>query len=125
MLLNLLVQHLEHAQAAAAAAEAGGSDGSSGSSGRNSSGSSVCGSSGVLGVLLPAWCRPGSACWGYLLAGLLGGSVVVKAIVGSHYNYGLNLVTIRWAEAGVPCRSTKGSSDAALRACGCFEEWQV
>lgn len=91
MLLNLLVQHLEHAQTAAAAA-AGGSGSSDGSSGGG------CGSSGVLGVvlLLPGWCGRGSPCWGYLLALLLGGSVAAKALIGSHYNYGLNLVTIRW-----------------------------
>jgi hypothetical protein len=94
MLLNLLVQHLEQAQAAAAAGSNGRSNGGSSSGcGPTSSSSS---SSGVFaGVLLPAWCSPGSSCWGYVLAGLLGASVVAKAIIGSHYNYRLNLVTIR------------------------------
>lgn len=100
MLLNLLVQQLEHAQSAAAAGSNGSIDSSSSSSGCGSVGSSV------LGGVLPVWCTPGSACWGYLLAGLLGGSVVAKAIIGSHYNYGLNLVTIRYAVGmvlGVSC----------------------
>jgi hypothetical protein len=91
MLLNLLVRHLEDAQAAAAAAAAAGPGGSAGGTG------SACGSSSsvVLGVLLPSWCEPGTACMGYALAGLLGGSVVAKALISSHYNYGLNLVSLR------------------------------
>jgi len=80
MLLNLLVQHLEVAQTAAPGSNSGSNGGSS--------------SSGVCGVL--PWCvGPGAACWGYWIAGLLGASVLAKAIIGSHYNYGLNLVTIR------------------------------
>jgi hypothetical protein len=87
MLLNLLVTHLEDAQAAAAAGSSGSTNGGS---------SDGCGSSSVLGVaLLPGWCGRGSPCWGYLLAALLGGSVAAKALIGTHYNYGLNLVTIR------------------------------
>jgi hypothetical protein len=88
MLLNLLVRHLEDAQAAAAAAAAAGSNG----------GSSACGgsSSGALSALLPPWCGQGTACMGYTLAALLGGSVVAKALISSHYNYGLNLVSLRW-----------------------------
>lgn len=94
MLLNLLVQHLEQAQAAAAAGSNGGSNGGSSSGCGLTSSSS---SSGVFaGMLLPAWCHPGSSCWGYVLAGLLGASVVAKAIIGSHYNYRLNLVTIKY-----------------------------
>ena len=93
MLLNLLVQHLEQSQAAAAAGSNGGSSSGCGLTSSSSSSSS----SGVFaGMLLPAWCHPGSSCWGYVLAGLLGASVVAKAIIGSHYNYRLNLVTIRY-----------------------------
>jgi hypothetical protein len=32
---------------------------------------------------------------GLVLAGLLGLSAVAKAIIGSHYNYGLSMVTVR------------------------------
>uniref|UniRef100_A0A383V648 Uncharacterized protein n=1 Tax=Tetradesmus obliquus TaxID=3088 RepID=A0A383V648_TETOB len=38
---------------------------------------------------------PGSAYWGFVLAGLLGLSALAKAVIGSHYSYGLSMVTVR------------------------------
>jgi hypothetical protein len=38
---------------------------------------------------------PGSPGWGFVLAAALGLSAVAKAVIGSHYNYGLSLVTVR------------------------------
>jgi hypothetical protein len=81
MLLNLLVQHLEQATAAASPPPA--------AAGASSSGSGSW-------LLLPGWLPgPGSPYWGFVLAGLLGLSAVAKAIIGSHYNYGLSMVTVR------------------------------
>ncbi|KAF8063051.1 ABCC13 [Scenedesmus sp. PABB004] len=79
VLLNQLVQTLE---AAEAAGSAGGGDG---------------GRSDAAGLLpLPGRLpRPGGAGWGFVLAGALGLSALAKAFVGSHYSYGLSLVTVR------------------------------
>uniref|UniRef100_A0A383V649 Uncharacterized protein n=1 Tax=Tetradesmus obliquus TaxID=3088 RepID=A0A383V649_TETOB len=115
MLLNLLVQHLEAATAAAtpppAAAAAAGYLAGNGSSstylaGNSTSGltpgsftsgdSSLSSSSWLLLLLLPGWVPgPGSAYWGFVLAGLLGLSALAKAVIGSHYSYGLSMVTVR------------------------------
>jgi hypothetical protein len=93
MLLNLLVQHLEQATAAAPApapAAVGGEFSSSSSShlAGNSGGSSIW--------LLTQWVPgPGDPYWGFVLAGLLGLSALAKAVIGSHYSYGLSMVTVR------------------------------
>eukprot|EP00775_Hariotina_reticulata_P003521 gene3521-3791_t len=111
MLLNLLVQHLEQATGSskhgtgnqtgangvssiAALGSSGTSQGSmaaalSGNSSQH--GMSFVSSDGGLGWL-PS---PGSPGWGFVLAAVLGLSALAKAVIGSHYNYGLSLVTIR------------------------------
>jgi hypothetical protein len=105
MLLNLLVQHLEQATAtaspaAAAAAAASASNSTTPySTGVNVSypAANISSSSGIKSwLLLPGWLpAPGRLYWGFVLAGLLGLSAVAKAVIGSHYNYGLSMVTVR------------------------------
>jgi hypothetical protein len=123
MLLNLLVQHLEQATSSAslppaAAAAAGGFGNSTGplsSTGSylagNSTGSYFAGNStsipgsssgSWLLLLLPGWVPgPGSPYWGFVLAGLLGLSALAKAIIGSHYSYGLSMVTVRYVRHAI------------------------
>eukprot|EP00879_Flechtneria_rotunda_P018134 GHRR01019017.1.p1 GENE.GHRR01019017.1~~GHRR01019017.1.p1 ORF type:complete len:554 (+),score=195.82 GHRR01019017.1:143-1663(+) len=38
---------------------------------------------------------PRSASWGFMLAALLSLSALAKAVIGSHYNYGLSMVAVR------------------------------
>jgi hypothetical protein len=90
MLVNQLVRHLESAQTSAA----GGGGSATTLSAQPSSSSCQEHSVSAVPPLL-AWCPAGSPCWGYCLAALLGLSAVLKAIIGSHYNFGLNLVTAR------------------------------
>lgn len=73
LLLNLLVKHLEHAAAAPKP---------------NSSSSAD--------AVFPSWFPcPGEPSWGFVLAVLLGLSALAKAVIGSHYNYRLSVITVR------------------------------
>jgi hypothetical protein len=97
MLLNLLVQHLEQATAVAPAPAAVGSNLSSSRSSHLVGISQLAGDSGGSSSwLLPHWVPgPGDPYWGFVLAGLLGLSALAKAVIGSHYSYGLSMVTVR------------------------------
>jgi hypothetical protein len=104
MLLNLLVQHLEQATATTSpAAAAGGTLNSTASYSSTTTSSYLTADSSSSSriessswQLLPGWFPgPGSPYWGFVLAGLLGLSALAKAIIGSHYNYGLSMVTVR------------------------------
>ena len=73
MLLNLLVKHLEQSTAATTASSSSSADG-----------------------FMPGWIpHAGDPGWGFVLAVLLGLSALAKAVIGSHYNYRLSIVTIR------------------------------
>lgn len=87
MLLNLLVKHLEQATAATA---------NSNTNTNSINDSTYSSSSRNLYEPISTWYpQPGSPSWGFLLTLLLGLSAVVKAVVGSHYNYRLSKTAIR------------------------------
>lgn len=107
MLLNLLVRHLE---AAGASSSSGGLlaqqqkpqqhfDGlAAAANGTDVPPAWAPGGAGASASLLGGWPPgPGSPQWGFLLAALLGASMLAKAVLGSHYSYGLSLVAVRWA----------------------------
>jgi hypothetical protein len=82
LLLNALVQHLEHATSDAAAVPA--------------SHPAQQQQQQQPFPDFPDWLpHPGTAGWGYALAAALALSAAAKALVGSHYGYGLACVTVR------------------------------